>query len=124
MAREKRHDGQRLAAQNIAIVVGLMWMALVVLAGRYFYIQIIKGAEFANLVNQTAGSEWMRQTPRAAIVDRNGRELAVTLIMKSLFIDPNNVKDSRDVAKKLAPLIGFKEEKILECIDEGAVSCG
>lgn len=119
MAREKRHDGQRMAAQNIAIVVGLMWIALLVLTGRYFYIQIIKGAEFANLVDQTAGSEWIRQTPRAAIVDRNGRELAVTLIMKSLFIDPNNVKDSRDVAKKLAPLIGFKEEKILECIDEG-----
>lgn len=119
MAREKRHAGQRAAAQNIALIIGLMWLALFVLMGRYFYIQIIKGAEFANMVKQSTGSEWMRQTPRAAIVDRNGRELAVTLIMKSLFIDPNNVKDAHDVAKKLAPLIGMKEEEILRDIDEG-----
>ena len=61
------------------------------------------------------------QSPRGAILDRNGREMAVSLMMKLLFIDPNNVEKGKEdeVAAKLAPLIGLTPEAVRRDIDQG-----
>ena len=59
------------------------------------------------------------QSPRGAIVDRNGRELAVSTMTKSLFVDPNHVENAAQLAKDLAPLVDKSEEDILADIAVG-----
>ncbi len=50
---------------------------------------------------------------RGAIVDREGRELAVSVMTRSLFAHPPRVKDPAGVAKRLAPVLQMREAEIL-----------
>ena len=86
---------------------------------RYGWLQLVQGSEMTARMHSQVGQDYLVQSPRGAILDRHGRELAVSTITKSLFIDPNHVKNAAAVAKDLAPLVGKTEEEILEYIKIG-----
>ena len=89
-AKIAQRDKTRIAFHfSIALTIMLGMFALLVL--RYGWIQLVQGDELAARVRHETGEERVMQSPRGAILDRNGREMAVSLMMKSLFIDPNNV---------------------------------
>ena len=96
-----------------------MMAAFLVLTVRYGWLQLVRGDDLAARVHHESGEAEVVQSPRGAILDRNGKEMAVSLMMKSLFIDPNNVDDAADVAKKLSPLVGLSEQEILRDIAQG-----
>lgn len=105
--------------ENIGWVVIFVWMLMLVLVIRYGWVQLIEGKSMAErLLNQT-GEEKVMQSPRGAIVDRNGRELAVSMMTKSLYIDPNHVKDVDAMAAELASLLDLPEQKIKDDIAQG-----
>lgn len=97
----------------------LLMAAFAILALRYGWLQLVRGDDLAARVHHESGEAEVVQSPRGAILDRNGKELAVSLMMKSLFIDPNNVENASDVAAKLAPLVGLSEAEILRDIAQG-----
>lgn len=86
---------------------------------RYAWLQLVQGSELAERMRYQVGHDYSVQSPRGAIVDRNGRELAVSTMTKSLFVDPNHVEDPAKLAKDLAPLVGKTEQEILEDIAVG-----
>lgn len=45
--------------------------------------------------------------------------MAVSLMTKSLYIDPNHVKDPETLASDLAPLINMSEQELLDDISAG-----
>lgn len=51
---------------------------------------------------------------RGAILDRQGRELAVSLATQALFAHPWRVEDPRQAAERLAPILGRPRGEILE----------
>ncbi|MBR5909429.1 MAG: peptidoglycan glycosyltransferase, partial [Schwartzia sp.] len=90
-----RRDQKRIAVHfSYALAVMLGIFALLVV--RYGWIQLVQGDELAARVRHETGEERVMQSPRGAILDRNGREMAVSLMMKSLFIDPNNVEKGKE----------------------------
>ncbi len=123
-SKERAKLGQReqkRIAGHIAYALLFVWFLFVVLAARYAWIQLVQGEELAARVRHETGGELIMQSPRGAILDRNGRELAVSLMLKSLFIDPNNVEKGKEdeVAAKLAPLIGLTQEAVRRDIEQG-----
>ena len=107
---------------RIARVALLMFGLLVVLTFRYGYLQVIQGDALAQRMRDQSGYEFRIQSLRGAIFDRNGKELAVSSMTKSLFIDPNHVYESHDpaaIAADIAPLIGLMEQDILDDIAVG-----
>lgn len=73
----------------------LLAFALVVL--RLFWLQIITGNELARRsVRQTTGEEKV-YSPRGSILDRNGEELAVSIMSKSLYVDPQQMDDNPEL---------------------------
>ena len=86
---------------------------------RYAWLQLVQGSELAERMRYQVGHDYSVQSPRGAIVDRNGRELAVSTMTKSLFVDPNHVENPAQLAKDLAPLVGKTEQEILEDIAVG-----
>ena len=107
---------------RIARVALLMFAVLVVLTFRYGYLQVIQGDALAQRMRDQSGYEFRIQSLRGAILDRNGKELAVSSMTKSLFIDPNHVYESHDpvaIAADIAPLIGLTEQDILDDIAVG-----
>ncbi len=99
----------------VMVLLGLMGVVVF----RYGWLQLVQGSELAERMRWQVGHDYSVQSPRGAIVDRNGRELAVSTMTKSLFVDPNHVENPAQLAKDLAPLVGKTEADILEDIAVG-----
>lgn len=112
------NERQRLQKHILALMM-VMLVACLVIFIRYAWIQIVDGPEMAARMAAQVNHQYQLETPRGAITDRNGTELAVSSKMKSLFVDPNHVKDPAQLAADLAPLIDESEQDILDKIAEG-----
>ena len=107
---------------RIGYVALVMIGVLVILVFRYAYLQIVQGDALAQRMRDQSGYEFRIQSLRGAILDRSGKELAVSNMTKSLFIDPNHVYDTHtpeEIASDIAPLIGLTEQDILDDIARG-----
>lgn len=115
-------ERKRLKLQlNIVKLVAVMLAAILIIIFRYGWLQLVQGTELSERMRFQVGQDYLVQSPRGAIIDRNGRELAASTMTKSLFIDPNNVDPEKkaQLAKDLAPLVGKTEDDILKLIDVG-----
>ena len=109
MNNDRKKVQRRITLLTVAILLGIF-----VVAFRYGWLQLVQGSELAERMRYQVGQDYLVQSPRGAIVDRNGRELAVSTMTKSLFVDPNHVENPEQLAKDLAPLVGKTEEDILQ----------
>lgn len=100
------------------LAVGMLALIFVIML-RYGWLQLVQGSELAERMRNQVGQDYSVQSPRGSILDRNGRELAVSTMTKSLFVDPNHVSNAEQVAKDLAPLVKKTEAEILEDIKIG-----
>jgi stage V sporulation protein D (sporulation-specific penicillin-binding protein) len=94
-------------------------MFIIVLGGRLAWMQLVQGDELQKRVDHQVGESKILQSPRGTIYDRQGRELAVSIMTKSLYVDPHEVKDADQLAQDLSPLIGMPVEDIKERIAVG-----
>ncbi|MBR1804870.1 MAG: PASTA domain-containing protein [Selenomonadaceae bacterium] len=104
---------------RITRLVMFLLFLIVVIVIRYGWLQLVQGSELAERMRWQVGHDYSVQSPRGAIVDRNGRELAVSTMTKSLFVDPNHVENPAELAKDLAPLVDKTEQEILDDIAVG-----
>lgn len=114
MDKNRSKVQRRINFLVVALLAGLM-----VVLFRYGWLQLVQGSELSERMRYQVGQDYLVQSPRGAIVDRNGRELAVSTMTKSLFVDPNHVEDAQQLAEDLAPLIGKTVEEVLEDIKVG-----
>jgi len=118
--------------RNVKIFM-LSFLVVLLIIGRLFYLQIIRGNVLAKEAMEQIMGEYTEISPRGSIVDRNGEELAVSIISKSLYVDPEGMDDIaeywpggklpnrnvRDVAaQKLAPILGMKAEELYSIFSE------
>ena len=96
-----------------------MFAVLAVIVLRYGWIQVVQGGRYSEMMRAQISENYAMQSPRGPILDRNGRELAVSTLTKSLFIDPSHTDHPEELAADLSPLIGVSEEDILEAYNHG-----
>ena len=104
---------------NIRWLVVFLMIGMIIVICRYAWLQLVQGSELAERMRYQVGQDYLVQSPRGAIVDRNNRELAVSTMTKSLFVDPNHVENPEELAADLAPLTGKTVEDILDDISVG-----
>lgn len=103
-------------------ILGMVWVLgilLGIMVFRYAWLQLVDGNELSERMHNQVGYDYAIQSKRGTITDRNGREMAVSLMTKSLYVDPNHVKDPETLAADLAPLINVPEQDILDDIATG-----
>jgi stage V sporulation protein D (sporulation-specific penicillin-binding protein) len=98
----------------IALAIGIvLYSALITRLG---YIQLVQGPWLQNEANQL----WSRNIPfeakRGKILDRNGQVLVTNTSVPSVMAIPAQVTDPHQTAKKLAVILGQKEEDIYKAI--------
>lgn len=99
--------------------VGLPLVLLILLFARYGWLQIIDQGEIMNRFQGQVEGNYELQTPRGTITDRNGRELAVSIMARSLYGDPLMLnRPAAEVAEFLAPIIGEKVEDLTESLSQ------
>ncbi len=108
-------SGQKLSSGRRFKFFGIFLLgALVVLAGRLAWIQLFEGNIWADRAREQLQESRSLQTPRGAIYDRGGRELAISHMAKSLYANPREVTDPDGLAKKLASLLNSPESMLRE----------
>ncbi|MCR5437976.1 MAG: transpeptidase family protein [Selenomonas sp.] len=113
--KKRRYETQK----NITGLAMFMLVILGIVVLRYGWLQLVQGNELSERMKSQVGHDYAIQSPRGAIIDRNGRELAVSTMTKSLYVDPNHVEDPQTLAADLAPLIEKTEQDVLDDIAVG-----
>src|ERR1700689_2327403 len=84
-------------------VLAVVWMVAVV--GRLSYLQLFRYSEYLSKAQHQQQRIFEVSPMRGPIYDRNGRELAVSLPMDSVFGDPAEITDVDTVARLLSPVL-------------------
>lgn len=114
---KKGDNRANLQKRLMVLGLGLPGLLLILLLCRYGWLQVIAQEEMMDRFQGQVEGNYELQTPRGAITDRNGRELAVSIMARSLYGDPLMLnKPAAEVAEFLAPLIGEKPEELTELL--------
>ena len=81
-----------------------------VLIGRYGWVQIVQGEQMMARLKGQVQEESVLHVPRGTIYDANMKEMAISTMVSSLFVDPNHTENPQQVAADLAPIIGMSKE--------------
>lgn len=98
--------------KRLKMICGLMVLAVLVLVVRMAWVQIVDGKMWAEKAKEQLQETRAIQTPRGMILDRNGKEMAISHMAKSLYAKPREITDANALAEKLAPLLKMKVQTI------------
>ncbi len=108
------------ARKSIAVAMFMLLAAIVVLFGRIAWVQFVEGSELAEKARTQLRDNKLLQSPRGTIYDRSGRELAISSLRKSLYVNPRELnKDPVAVATKLAPILDMQMETVRDRLMAG-----
>jgi cell division protein FtsI (penicillin-binding protein 3) len=97
--------------------ITLLLVGVLVLAGgivaRLFHVQVVRYDQLRDRAGQQHSREIVVPATRGAILDREGRELALSLQTESLFAHPRRVRDPEGSARLLAPVLGLSQREVL-----------
>jgi len=107
-----------LKSRIILLFAGVMalWGALILRAA---YLQFLPNEKLQSLQNRQFQTVVTLQARRGAIVDRNGRDLAMSSTAYSLYADPKILEKRKPLAKALAKELGVSAESIYAKIKDG-----
>lgn len=90
------------------------------LAGRLFWLQVITQNSLESKNLDQVQRERKLQSPRGTIYDRHGSPMAMSVVTKSLYADPQMLKDRspEEVADLIGPYVDLPKEKIVEKLNE------
>jgi cell division protein FtsI (penicillin-binding protein 3) len=88
------------------VLVGLAGLWILVLLARLVELQVVRHDEFVKRAKKQQERTVELAPRRGAIVDREGRPLAVTTTVESVFAIPSDIDEPEVVARVLAPLVG------------------
>ncbi|MBT9164284.1 MAG: Peptidoglycan D,D-transpeptidase MrdA [candidate division WS2 bacterium] len=102
-------------------LVILLLASTVLFSGRLFYLQVIKGNEYANL----SVSNYLRtiqvQAPRGNITSREGTILAHDILTYVVKVAPADIKDEEKIIELLISMLGVTREDILKAINDDSL---
>ncbi|BCS81739.1 stage V sporulation protein D [Anaerocellum diazotrophicum] len=108
--------------KRILFIMSVFFLSFVMLVGRLFYLQLIKGEE----LKKRAFSQWTRERlvapKRGSIVDRNGKILAMSITAETVVASLNQIKEKEWTAKVLSGILQMDYQKILKKLNTKGVS--
>lgn len=102
----QRYKGRFLVTTVILV------QAFLILAGRMWYLQIIRGDEFEKFSLNNRIRSIRIPAPRGRILDRRGRELVVNRPSFNVYVLPEDVKDRDSLAVALSVALGMEHDVI------------
>ncbi|HHY96084.1 MAG TPA: stage V sporulation protein D, partial [Firmicutes bacterium] len=88
-------------------------LILLVLSGRLGWLQVVRGEELKSRALEIRMNDIPVQARRGLILDRRGRELAISVEVNSVYAVPPEVRDIETTARELARVLDLKEEDLL-----------
>ena len=105
--------------KRIAWFLSALLVVIIILAGRIGWIQFVDGKRMTAKTEIQLRESKMLHSPRGTIYDKAGRELAVSSMTKSLYVNPSEIKDVDQVAGVLTNLLEMTPEDIKKKLTVG-----
>lgn len=108
-----------MKSRIVFIFVGilLLWSMLMMRAA---YLQFLPNDRLNALQNRQFKTKITLQARRGAIVDRNGRDLAMSATAYSLYADPKLLENRKVLARKIAKVLNQSPESVYSKIKDGS----
>jgi cell division protein FtsI (penicillin-binding protein 3) len=97
----------------------LLWTCAI--TTRLFWLQIVRHQEFLERAQKQQQRTFEVAPRRGILYDRNMRELAMTVLVDSIYSDPTQIADKQAAAHTLAPLVHTDPDDALTTEDQIAV---
>lgn len=101
------HPARRLVALSVLILVVFGALAL-----RVTQLQLLSGDRYKKLALLQTVHTIPLPAQRGSIFDRDGRDLALSIELSSVYADPHQVADPIAYATALAPILGVSEQTL------------
>ena len=98
----------------LAVVVGA---GLLALGARCAHLQVLRGPSLLDQARSQQEKTITLDPHRGPLLDRNGKELALSLDVDSIFADPTEVGDPAAASRRLAPILGMKPAEVRARLD-------
>ena len=100
-------------------LLAVLIMGAGVLVLRLFFLQIVDTSDLEAKNLSQVQVDRKLQSPRGTIYDRHGSPLAMSVVTKSLYADPQMLKKNpEDIAELVAPYVSISKEAIVENLKE------
>lgn len=104
---------------RIYIVTVCLCFAFMIVLARASYLHLVNDDQLRSIAKQQYNAKIPVSVRRGKIFDRNGEELAVSLPVPSVYVDPTMVRDVAGTVKALSPILEMSEKELLEKIAGG-----
>lgn len=94
--------------QRYALLCGIIFFIFASVVVRLVWLQLWSAERFTKLAEQQVTADITSKNPRGKILDRAGEELAVSIMTKSLYVDPFEMVDTLKSKKQQKPLRDVK----------------
>jgi cell division protein FtsI (penicillin-binding protein 3) len=105
---------------TVLIFFSILFVALV---SRAFQLQILSRDALKAKAERQHTRTLKIQTERGHIFDRNGKVLAASFMVDSVYADPSQIRDHKGVSVKLASVLGLKKRNIMKKLSTGKRFC-
>ncbi len=109
--RVRRAKGKRLL-----ILLGFILLIFILLASRLVWVQAVEANKFSKLAKKQRLRSDIISPKRGRIYDCNLQELATSVNSATLFANPHFIKDKKEAARRLAPILELPKKEVLEKI--------
>lgn len=117
-----KYPSENSGGIRFAIVVALFLVWMCGIGFRLFDLQINQHESLDARATDQRRHEHHTKPLRGSILDRNGRELAVTLEAESLEVDPTELENPEQAALQLANLLGKNPKELIFSFNEGKIN--
>jgi cell division protein FtsI (penicillin-binding protein 3) len=107
----------RAQRARLVLLVVVVAGGLLALVTRCAYLQVLKAPELLDQARSQQESTITLDPLRGPILDRNGKELAVSLDVDSAFAEPMTIGDPAAAARRLAPVLGVPASDLRARLD-------
>lgn len=102
---------------RLLIATVILGLAFLVLGSRLWYLQVLKGDEFAKFSLENHIRVERIPAPRGRILDRYGKELVINRTSFDIYVIPKDVKDIPSLSSSLSQILNLESTKIKKDIN-------
>lgn len=98
---------------RITILLGLFSFLFLVIFGRAYQLQVVQSKKLAAMADRQSQRIVQMVPKRGILYDRKKEEMAISVDVDSVFIQPGKAEDIQTVAQKIGPVLGQKPGALL-----------
>lgn len=106
----------KTSGNRILIIAFVLVAWMLTIVGRMYWLQVVNHDHYLSRARENQQAQYETMATRGAILDRNGKDLALSVIFDSIFVDQRMLKtdaERQHAAKLLSPLLELKEDELV-----------